>query len=104
MSDQPFIPTHAAPPTPGVMLMEEFIRPLGLSITAFADKIGISRVAVSEIVNGHRGISPIMAMRLAHALNTTEQFWINLQTSSDLYAARQSPEAKKIENLPVLCG
>ncbi len=84
------------------MLMEEYIRPLGLNITAFAHQIGISRIAVSEIVNGRRGISPIMAMRLAHALGTTEQYWINLQTSTDLFAARQTPEAREILKLPVL--
>jgi antitoxin HigA-1 len=100
---QAFVPTHTAPPTPGDMLLEELIKPLGLSLTAFADKIGIPRVAVSEIVHGHRGISPLMALRLVHALNTTEQFWINLQMSTDLFAARQSDEAKKIKKLPVLC-
>ncbi len=93
------LPTNRPPTTPGEMLLNEFLVPLGLTITEFAERIGASRIAISEIVNGRRAVSSIMAIRLGRALSMSDEFWINLQTMTDLYAARNSAEAKAIAEL-----
>jgi addiction module HigA family antidote len=79
------IPSDRPPTPPGEMLLEEFIRPLGMTQAELADRIGVSYVRLNEIVNGRRGITPSTALRLARALGTTPQFWLNLQLALDLY-------------------
>jgi addiction module HigA family antidote len=86
------IPTDRMPTSPGEMLLEEFIKPLGLTQGALADKLGMSRVAVNEIVNGRRGVTPATALRLGKALGTTPEFWLNGQISVDLYKAEHDEE------------
>jgi len=81
------IPTDREPTPPGEMLQEEFIKPLGLTQAELAEKLGMPRVAVNAIINGKRSITPGTAMRLAKALNTTPEFWINGQIAVDLYKA-----------------
>jgi addiction module HigA family antidote len=85
-------------------LLREFIEPLGMTITAFAEHIGIGRDRLSEIINGRRRVTPNTAMRLSKALGTTVQFWINVQTSTDLWAAMHSDEAKEIDKVKPLCA
>lgn len=75
----PFAPTH-----PGVMLLEEFLKPLGVSQVEFARHIGVSFKRINEIVNGKRAVSPETAWLFSQALGTTPQFWMNLQTTYDL--------------------
>ena len=71
---------------PGEVLRELYLDGLGLSITEAAKGLGVSRKALSELVNGKAGISPLMAMRLSIAFpNTSPQFWLNLQNQ---YSAR----------------
>lgn len=70
--------------TPGEILREEFLRPLGVSQYRLAKAIGKSQSAVSDIVNGRRSITAEMAWLLGSALGTTPQFWLNLQTTYDL--------------------
>src|SRR5260370_16919310 len=89
------IPTDRMPTSPGEMLLEEFIKPLGLTQGALAEKLGMSRVAVNEIVNGRRGVTPATALRLARAFGTTPEFWLNGQLAVDLY----KPQPHK-EHLP----
>ena len=72
---------------PGEMLQEEFIKPLGLTQAELAEKLGMHRVVVNAIINGKRSITPGTAMRLAKALGTTSEFWINGQIAVDLYKA-----------------
>ena len=69
-------PTH-----PGEMLLEEFLKPLGITQVAFAAHIGVSFKRINEIVNGRRAITPQTAWLLSKALGTTPQFWMNLQTT-----------------------
>ncbi len=85
------------PPQPGEILLEECIKPMGFSISAFALKIGTSRKNLSEIVNGKMGISPEMALKLSKALNTSPQFWLNMQVQYDLYQARQRVNLDNVE-------
>src|SRR5579875_887241 len=73
------IPSDRPPTPPGEMLLEEFIRPLGMTQAELAHRIGVSYVRLNEIVNGRRGITPSTALRLATALGTSPQFWLNGQ-------------------------
>lgn len=84
------IPTHRPPTTPGEMLIEEFLEPLGITQTAFAKRIGVTFPRLNEIVNGRRGVTPDTALRFSKALGTSPDFWLNLQQVVDLYAALQN--------------
>ena len=75
------------PPHPGEIIKELCLDPLGLSITAAADALGVSRKTLSSIVNGKSGISPEMAVRLSIAFNTSSESWLNQQTQYDLWQA-----------------
>ena len=75
---------------PGEILREETLKHLNITVTDFARKLGVSRQAVSEIINEKRGISPQMALRLAKALGTTPDIWLRMQLAYDLWQARQS--------------
>jgi addiction module HigA family antidote len=72
------------------MLREEFLEPLGITQAEFAERIGVSRVRLNEIVRGKRGITADTALRLAKALGTTPQFWLNGQANYDLAVARKT--------------
>lgn len=93
------IPTHRAPTHPGEMLLEEFLKPLGITQTQFAARICVSYVRLNEIINGRRGVTPDTALRLEKALGMSAQFWLNLQLAWDLYHAMHSPEAAEIEKI-----
>lgn len=70
--------------SPGEILKEEFLVPLGVSQYRLAKAIGKPESAVSAIVNGHRAISVEMAWLLSRALGTTPEFWLNLETTYQL--------------------
>ena len=89
------------PVHPGIILKEECIEPLGLTITESALKLGISRTTLSEIVNGRAGISSEMALKLAKAFQTTPEFWLNMQTQYDLAQARKTAN---LDNVQVING
>lgn len=72
------------PVHPGEILLEEYLRPLGISSGALARRLGVPRTRIERLVAGQTAISPDTALRLAKALNTTPQLWMNLQTSYDL--------------------
>lgn len=77
------------PTSPGEILLHEFLIPLGVSQSAFARHLGWTQPKINEIVTGRRGITPETAMVLADALDTTPQFWLNLQQSVDLWKAEK---------------
>lgn len=81
------------PSRPGDILKELYLSPLGLSASAFAEHIGVSRKTVSAILNGRAAISVDMALRLSRAFGTTPDLWLNLQQKSDLWQARQAQGA-----------
>ncbi len=85
------------PPHPGTILLEDWIKPLNFSVTEFALKIGTSRKNLSEIVNAKCGISPEMALKLAKALNTSPELWLNLQQAYDLWNAKQHVNLDNVE-------
>jgi addiction module HigA family antidote len=84
------------PPHPGEILKEDYLEPLGLSVTDTCKGLGISRKGLSEILNGHTGISPKMAIRHAKAFDTTPELWLNLQTQYELWNAREEVSLEKI--------
>lgn len=73
-------------PHPGELLKEYLD---GTSVTNAAKALGVTRANLSRILNGHTGISADMAIRLSIALETTPDFWLNLQTQHDLWLASQ---------------
>jgi len=86
------IPTHRAPTHPGEMLMEEFLKPMGLSQRELADAIHVPYQRINEIINCRRGITPSTSLRLAKYFGTSADFWLNLQSRWDLYFAQQSEQ------------
>jgi len=84
------LPKNRIPTHPGEILMEEFLRPLGLTQVAFARHIGVPVQRVNEVVRGKRGITAETAWLFAKALGTSPEFWINLQSHHDL--ARSQPK------------
>jgi addiction module HigA family antidote len=78
-----------SPPHPGDIIKELCLGPLGLSITAAAKALGVSRKTLSSIINRKAGISPEMAVRLSIAFNTSSESWLNQQTQYDLWQAEQ---------------
>lgn len=72
---------------PGEVLLEEFLKPMGLSQNALARAVGVPPRRINEIVLGKRGVSADTAVRLARALRTSERFWLGLQADYDLEEA-----------------
>jgi addiction module HigA family antidote len=81
------------------MLIEEFLKPLGLTQTELADRLGVSYPRVNELVHGKRDMTPDTALRLERLLGVEAQFWLNLQLTWDLYHAKHSLAAKAIAKI-----
>lgn len=80
------------PPNPGITLKVLHLDNIDLTVTQAAEKLGISRKTLSQIINGHAGISPQMAILLSQAFpNTTPQLWLNMQQQYDLWQVQQKP-------------
>lgn len=94
-----FVPTHRRPTAPGEMLIEEFLKPMGITQVAFAQRIGITTARLNEIIKGKRGVTPDTALRFARALGVSPHLWVNLQTAVDLYDLEHSPAAKEIKKI-----
>ena len=95
------IPTHRAPTHPGEMLLEEFLKPMGITQRELADAIKVPYQRINEIINGKRGITPSTALRLAKALGVSSDFWMNVQLRWDLYFAKQS-ESEALDEIQPL--
>lgn len=88
------------PPHPGEYVLEECIKPLGLTITEAAEGLGVTRNTLSRLIHGHNGVSPDMAVRLSMAFGSTPEMWLRLQNAYDLAQVRKSAETihvKKFE-------
>ena len=95
------VPANREPTHPGEMLLEEFLRPAGLSQQDLARGIHVPYQRVNEIINRKRGITPATALRLARFFGNTPGFWMNLQLRWDLYHA-QSSEANTLSKIQPL--
>lgn len=99
------IPKNGPPTHPGEMLLEEFLKPLRMTQSDLAEKLGVSYPRVNELIHGKRGITPDTALRLERLFGMEAQFWLNLQLAWDLYQLTHSPAARtigKIQRLPAL--
>jgi addiction module HigA family antidote len=83
------LPKNRPPTTPGEMLLEEFLRPLGMTQVALAARMGVPVQRVNGLVNGKRAITPETAILLARALKTSPQVWLHLQANHDLWIAQR---------------
>lgn len=93
------LPEERPPTHPGEMLLEEFLKPLGVSQSAFARRLDVSFPRLNEIVRGKRGVTPDTALRLARVLGMPADFWMKLQSDWDLWHAMRSEAAREIERL-----
>jgi antitoxin HigA-1 len=78
------IPSNRNATHPGVILLKEFLEPMGVTQKALAVHIGIPMQRINEVVRGKRGVSPDTAWLLSEALKTSPEFWLNLQNTYDL--------------------
>ena len=86
------LPKNRPPTHPGEMLLEEFLKPLGVSQKEFAVHLGWTYARLNEIINSKRGVSADSALALGEALNTGPDFWLNLQGHWDLWHSMQTHE------------
>lgn len=88
------------PSHPGEILLEDVIKPLGLSITEAAKHLGVSRKTLSKVVNGRGGLTPEMALRLELVFSKPNAaHWLRLQNAYDLWQARQHTEELDVDPL-----
>ena len=85
------------PPHPGEVVREECLDPLGLTVTRAAEGLGVTRQALSDLVNGHAGVSVEMALRLSKAFGSTPETWLGIQMAYDLWQARERADALTVE-------
>lgn len=90
-------PAHA-----GEVIRETCLEPLGLTVTAAAKGLGVSRKALSELLNAHAGVSPEMAIRLEKAGWSTAETWLRMQVQFDLRHAEQRADTIKVKKIAVL--
>jgi addiction module HigA family antidote len=84
------------------MLLEEFLKPFGMSQSAFAVRLGISFPRLNEIIRQKRSVTPDTALRLARVLGMSADFWLGLQQDWDLWHAMRSKRAAAIAELEPL--
>lgn len=87
------------PPHPGELLRELWLKPLGLSITAAAAQLNVSRKTVSEIVNSRAAVTAVMALRLELAFGKSAQSWLAHQAAHDLWQLHASAAALGVHRL-----
>lgn len=91
-----------SPAHPGEVVREACLKPLGLTVTAAAAALGVTRKALSDLLNGHSGVSPDMAIRLEQVFGSSADTWLRMQMQRDLWEARQRAESIKVNDRFVL--
>lgn len=86
------------PPHPGEIVRHECLEPLGLTVTRAAQGLGVTRQALSDLVNGKAGVSVEMSVRLSQAFGSTPETWLGMQTAYDLWQVRERAKHIKVEN------
>jgi antitoxin HigA-1 len=94
------LPTHRLPTSPGAILREEFLAPLGITQTELADRMGVPVGRVNQILQGKRAVTADTAVRLSRVLGMSAEFWLGLQTDWELWHARRDVNLKALR--PVL--
>ncbi len=87
------------PSHPGHIVRDLCLEPLKLSVTAAADALGVSRVSLSELLNGKNGLSPEMAYRLSRAFGSTPEFWLRLQMAYDLAQTKKTAAKLRVKRV-----
>ena len=87
------------PPHPGEIIREFCVDPLNLTVTEAARSLGVSRKTFSALLNGHAGISPEMALRLAKVFGRSPEGWLKLQLQYDLWKTRQNVDLQNLKRL-----
>ena len=90
------MPMHN-PPHPGEIVREECLEPLGLTVTRAAQGLGVTRQALSDLVNGKAGVSVEMSLRLSKAFGSSPETWLGMQTAYDLWQAQERAERIEVE-------
>ena len=85
------------PPHPGGIVRRQCLAPLGLSVTRAAEGLGVTRQALSDLVNGHAGVSTEMAVRLSKAFGSSPETWLGMQMVYDLWQVRDRAEQITVE-------
>ena len=96
------LPKNRPPTHPGEMLLEEFVKPLHITQTELAQKLGVSYPRLNEIIKGRRSVPPDTALRLSQVLGMPADFWLGLQQNWDLWHAMNSPKSIDIKELKPL--
>ena len=91
------MPIHD-PPHPGEIVREECLEPLGLTVTRAAQGLGVTRQALSDLVNGKAGVSVEMSIRLSRAFGSSPETWLSMQMAYDLWHAQIRSEHMVVEN------
>jgi len=78
------------PTSPGEILREEFLLPLEMTQKQLSDHIDVDIKVINRIVNGRSAVTPMVALKLAHAFKTSPEFWLNAQNAVDLFEAEQT--------------
>jgi len=89
-------PANRVPTHPGEILLEEFLEPLGQTQVALAAHIGVPVQRINELVRGKRGVTPETAWLLSQALDTTPEFWLNLQSNYDLAVSKPDRKVRRL--------
>jgi addiction module HigA family antidote len=84
------------PAHPGDVIREACLKPLALTVTSAAAALGVTRKALSDLLNGHSGVSPDMAIRLEQVFGSSAETWLRMQMQRDLWEARQRSDAIKV--------
>lgn len=88
------------PPYPGLSIRLDCLEPLGLTITEGAKVLGVSSKALSDLVNGHAGISPEMAIRLSKAFGSRPEVWAGIQLDYDMAQAMKRADTIQVQRVP----
>jgi addiction module HigA family antidote len=91
--------TMKNPPHPGRIVRQECIEPLGLSVTAAAERLGVKRQTLNNLVNEKAGISPEMSIRLSKAFGSSPAVWLGLQLQYDLARAEKTAHRIKVRRI-----
>lgn len=83
------LPEKRQPTHPGEILLEEFLRPMGMTQLELAGRIKVPIQRINTLVNGKRGVTPETAILLSRVFKNSPEFWMNLQMAYDLYQARK---------------
>lgn len=94
------LPKYRPPTAPGEMLLEEFLRPMGMSQVDLAKKMGVPIQRVNTIITGKRAISAETALKLSEVFKNSPEFWLGLQMDWDLWVAKRKSGSRTVSVNP----